>query len=122
MKKGIPLSEHTSIYRINISSDLSEYQHISYRLKTIIAEYSSASDPCEVDIPMCWSNILLRHVKQMISIDEAILFQRMVSEYGGLRMKAQVTVDKFPKIRELVKEATLEIDALVQDRLKIKFA
>ena len=57
----------------------------------------------------------------MTSADDNILFQRVVPEHGGLRIKAKVTTSRFPQIKSMVREATLEIDNLVQSRLKLRF-
>ena len=122
MKKAVFLRDHNEIYRNNISSDISEYQQMGYRLRSIIKEFSPVDKACVVEIPMCWSGILLKYVRKMISVDEDIIFHMIRSEHGGLKVKADVSTYDFSTVRSMVKAATKERDILVQKRLKSEFA
>lgn len=121
MKKAVFLQNHTAIYKNNISDDISEYQQTNYNLRSVVKEYSRPYKTCTMEIPMCWSGILLEYIKKMISTDEDIMFDIIKSEHSGLRMKAEVSTYKFPVVKSLVIEATRKIDDLVQERLKSEF-
>jgi len=121
MKKAVFLQDHTVVYENHISDDISEYQQTNYRLRSIIKEYSPPRRACEVDIPLCWSGILLKYVKKIVSVDDDIVFNMVRSEHAGLKIKASVATPKFQEVKFMVKAATREIDEFVQKRLKMQF-
>lgn len=121
MKNAVFLREHVVIYKNNLSNDISDYQQTNYRLRSIVKEFSPGHKECVVEIPMCWSGILLKYVKKMVDVDDCIVFHSIKSEHGGLKIKADVATYKFSQMRTMVKAATKEIYSLVQDRLIKEF-
>ena len=121
LRKAVFLQDHHAIYRADISKDIEKFQPTNYKLRAAIVEYSMREQPCVVEIPLCWSEIVFKYINRMISMDADILFQRIAAEYGGLKVKAKVTTNKFPQVKSTVREATLAIDNLVQERLKERY-
>ena len=61
LKKAVFLQEHHAIYRMMISKDIEKFQPTNYKLRSVIADYSSKDEACVVDIPLCWSEIIFKY-------------------------------------------------------------